>query len=199
MSRMPGGRTSRRRPAGGERKSPAVGADPARERVTPEQEADDDRPAGQTPGPREAGKTVPPAPGGRGLRGDRRQAADAASEAAGAAPGIQARIEPRIQPQIQIDIDAAISAGYIHDRYDLLIRGRVVSSVADHGGRHAAGWCDGRCGAVRPGGSGGGRHPAGWQQWHAIRVSHQPGSAPRGGAPHMLLRHLGAVARERRA
>ncbi len=130
MSRMPGGRASGRRPAGGERKSPAVGADPARERVTPEQEADDDRPAGQTPGPPEAGKTVPPAPGGRGLRGDRRQAADAASEPARAAPGIRARIEPRIQPRIQIDIDPAISAGYIHDRYDLLIRGRVVSSVA---------------------------------------------------------------------
>ena len=32
-------------------------------------------------------------------------------------------------PAIRIDIDPAISAGYIHDRYDLLVRGRVVSDV----------------------------------------------------------------------
>ena len=30
---------------------------------------------------------------------------------------------------IRIDIDPAIIAGYIHDRYDLLVRGRVVSDV----------------------------------------------------------------------
>ena len=30
---------------------------------------------------------------------------------------------------IRIDIDPAVSAGYIHDRYDLLLRGRAVSDV----------------------------------------------------------------------
>jgi ADP-heptose:LPS heptosyltransferase/GT2 family glycosyltransferase len=35
----------------------------------------------------------------------------------------------RLPPQIQIDIDPAITAGLIHDRYDLLIRGRVVAST----------------------------------------------------------------------
>src|SRR5690348_16095950 len=29
---------------------------------------------------------------------------------------------------IQIEIDPTISSGYIHDRYDLLLRGRVLSS-----------------------------------------------------------------------
>ena len=35
----------------------------------------------------------------------------------------------RLPPRIQIDIDPAITAGLIHDRYDLLIRGRVVAST----------------------------------------------------------------------
>ena len=37
--------------------------------------------------------------------------------------------EPAAPPPIRIEIDPAISAGFIHDRYDLLIRGRVVSGV----------------------------------------------------------------------
>ena len=37
--------------------------------------------------------------------------------------------EPAAPPPIRIEIDPAISAGYIHDRYDLLVRGRVVSGV----------------------------------------------------------------------
>ncbi len=39
---------------------------------------------------------------------------------------------PRKSPplQIQVDIDPAITSGYINDRYDLQIRGRVVSRVA---------------------------------------------------------------------
>ena len=40
-----------------------------------------------------------------------------------------ARLEQAEPPAIRIDIDPAISAGYIHDRYDLLVRGRVVSDV----------------------------------------------------------------------
>ena len=36
---------------------------------------------------------------------------------------------PERRRAIRIDIDPAISAGYIHDRYDLLVRGRVVSDV----------------------------------------------------------------------
>ena len=39
------------------------------------------------------------------------------------------RLEQAEPPAIRIDIDPAISAGYIHDRYDLLVRGRVVSDV----------------------------------------------------------------------
>ncbi len=35
----------------------------------------------------------------------------------------------RLPPQIQVDIDPAITSGFIHDRHDLLIRGRVVSSA----------------------------------------------------------------------
>jgi hypothetical protein len=38
-------------------------------------------------------------------------------------------LEQAEPPAIRIDIDPAISAGYIHDRYDLLVRGRVVSDV----------------------------------------------------------------------
>ena len=37
--------------------------------------------------------------------------------------------EPVAPPPIRIEIDPAVSAGYIHDRYDLLVRGRVVSGV----------------------------------------------------------------------
>ena len=39
------------------------------------------------------------------------------------------RTEHAAPPAIRIDIDPAISAGYIHDRYDLLVRGRVATGV----------------------------------------------------------------------
>jgi ADP-heptose:LPS heptosyltransferase/GT2 family glycosyltransferase len=35
----------------------------------------------------------------------------------------------RLPPRIRIEIDPAIDGGFIHDRYDLLIRGRVVSNT----------------------------------------------------------------------
>ncbi len=35
-----------------------------------------------------------------------------------------------VPPPPSIDVDPAVTAGYIHDRYDLLIRGRAVSSTA---------------------------------------------------------------------
>jgi ADP-heptose:LPS heptosyltransferase/GT2 family glycosyltransferase len=38
--------------------------------------------------------------------------------------------EPTAAALITIDIDPVVSAGYIHDRYDLLIRGRAVSTLA---------------------------------------------------------------------
>jgi ADP-heptose:LPS heptosyltransferase/GT2 family glycosyltransferase len=58
------------------------------------------------------------------------QAADSAPPAGPAAGHLRGRrtAEPA-PPSVQIDIDPAISAGYIHDRYDLLVRGRVVSAV----------------------------------------------------------------------
>jgi len=35
----------------------------------------------------------------------------------------------RLTPQIQVDIDPVIAAGIVHDRHDLMIRGRVVASI----------------------------------------------------------------------
>ena len=59
-------------------------------------------------------------------------ATEPASEASVPAVAVAARkrqTEPAAPPPIRIEIDPAISAGFIHDRYDLLIRGRVVSGV----------------------------------------------------------------------
>ena len=67
-----------------------------------------DQPIGVAPPVREASV---PAVGAASGRGHKRQ-----TEAATPLP-------------IRIEIDPAISAGFIHDRYDLLVRGRVVSSV----------------------------------------------------------------------
>ncbi len=60
-------------------------------------------------------------------------ATEPASEPAAAEPAADSGREPQAAqaspPEIRIDIDPGISAGYIHDRYDLLVRGRVVSDV----------------------------------------------------------------------
>jgi ADP-heptose:LPS heptosyltransferase/GT2 family glycosyltransferase len=86
-------------------KGPTAAATPI-----PHTGSDDVTPAGMAAAPDTGAEKV--------LDGRRRNAASAAPD-----PG---RSPP---PQIQVDIDPGITAGYIHDRYDLLIRGRVVSSV----------------------------------------------------------------------
>ena len=84
--------------------------------------------ASQSEGPVEVATSEPP------------QATDGANRAVGQRRGRQrdrtatsvAELElkaKRLPPQIQVDIDPAITSGFIHDRHDLLIRGRVVSSV----------------------------------------------------------------------
>jgi ADP-heptose:LPS heptosyltransferase/GT2 family glycosyltransferase len=67
----------------------------------------------------------------------RQRSAGAATEPASEPAVAEREAGPRRGPRtaqasptaIRIDIDPGISAGYIHDRYDLLVRGRVVSSV----------------------------------------------------------------------
>src|SRR5579872_7164473 len=45
-------------------------------------------------------------------------------------PADKAVSDRRPPPKIQVDIDPAIPCGFVHDRYDVLIRGRIESSVA---------------------------------------------------------------------
>lgn len=50
-------------------------------------------------------------------------------QAAGAAKARRVVSQPEAPAQIQIDIDPAVTAGYIRDRYDLLVRGRAICSL----------------------------------------------------------------------
>src|SRR5215469_1505518 len=67
---------------------------------------------------------------GRGS-GRRRNVPLVVSEPAVEHDGVAASVEESIvATPVTIDIDPVVSAGYIHDRYDLLIRGRAVSRSA---------------------------------------------------------------------
>ena len=83
----------------------------------------------------------------------------------------------------------AISAGYIHDRYDLLVRGRVVSRRAGGGDRHQAGRCGHWPRSVWTVGPDGARPASRMANRHPARVPRQRAAAPRPGAPDVHLYH----------
>ena len=122
MSRRPGARSSRRTQKTLSREiRRELQAEPAADAIPIVE-------ASQSEGPVEVAASEPP------------QATDGANRAVGRRRGRQrdrtatsvAELElkaKRLPPQIQVDIDPAITSGFIHDRHDLLIRGRVVSSA----------------------------------------------------------------------
>ena len=67
---------------------------------------------------------IEPAPG-PGIISDTADAREQPDEL----PGDPSATEPTPKPRIEVDIDPVINAGLIHDRYDLLIQGRVVSTL----------------------------------------------------------------------
>ena len=122
MSRRPGARSSRRTRETLSREIRCeVQAEPAADAIPIVE-------ASQSEGPVEVAASEPP------------RATDGANRAVGRRRGQQrdrtatsvAEPEPKAErrpSQIQVDIDPAITSGFIHDRHDLLIRGRVVSST----------------------------------------------------------------------
>ncbi len=122
MTRKPGARASSRARGAGERPPGEVLTEPAVDAVPVAEVAESERPA-EPPVETAPESAEAPDEGTRaaGRRRGRRRGQIATPEP---------EPEPeRLPPQIQVDIDPAISAGFIHDRYDLLIRGRVVSSA----------------------------------------------------------------------
>lgn len=112
MSRKPAGRSSAGRPVGGGRQARSA-TEPVPETVTHDDPDGRGGPTQVTPRQRETA-TQEQAPTAR--RGGRRQARSAQAD--------------RPPPKVRVDIDPVITSGFINDRYDLLIRGRVVSSAA---------------------------------------------------------------------
>jgi O-antigen biosynthesis protein len=121
MSRGPGARSSRRTQKTLSREiRREVQAEPAADAIPIVE-------AAQSEGPVEAASEPPRATDGANRVVGRRRGQQRDRTATSVAePELKAE---RLPPQIQVDIDPAITSGFIHDRHDLLIRGRVVSST----------------------------------------------------------------------